>query len=290
MENDLMCPLPQPAPFWNVRIHNPDVPKGLSGLCVGYEQHEWRYSAFADYVMEWLPEFCLNSKERQELSHESAVKSLRKAARLVYQTEKYAKRGEFGELFLHAAIRSLFHSLPTISKLYYESSANNTVKGFDCVHIVGPIEDLELWLGEVKFYKDISRAIRDVVTEIEDHLTSDFLRREFILIGNKLDERDDYTGRVQKLISERTSLDEIFGRVCIPVLLTYESAVIDQHSAATEEYIREFCIEVEQNFESFCDHAKGLPEVRIHLFLLPMERKDRLISALDKKLKAWQEI
>ena len=61
--------------------------RGVSGLCVGYECGQWRHSAFADYVMEWLPEFCLNSKERDELSHESAVKSLRKAAGLVYQTD-----------------------------------------------------------------------------------------------------------------------------------------------------------------------------------------------------------
>ncbi len=88
-----MPPLPHPDPFWEIRVHEPNRDKGVSGLCVGYEQGQWRYSAFADHIMEWLPEFCLNSKERGELSHESAVKSLRKAAKLIYQTDKYAKRG-----------------------------------------------------------------------------------------------------------------------------------------------------------------------------------------------------
>ena len=226
-----MCPLPQPPTFWELRVHDPDANKGVSGLCVGYEQGQWRYSAFADYIMEWLPEFCLNSKERDELSHESAVRCLRKAANLVYQTDKYAKRGEFGELFLHAAIRCVFGSLPAISKLYYESSLNNTVKGFDCVHVVGPLDNLELWIGEVKFYKSVTAAIRDVISEIDEHLEANFLRKEFILIGNKLDERDTYTAAVQQLISERTSLDTIFGRVCIPVLLTYESNAVGRHTA-----------------------------------------------------------
>nr|VFK12482.1 MAG: protein of unknown function (DUF1837) [Candidatus Kentron sp. LPFa] len=288
-----MHPLPQPDRFWEIRVGrlNPENPgKGVSGLCVGYEQNQWRYSAFADYIMEWLPEFCLNSKERDELSYESAVKSLRKAANLVYQTDKYARRGEFGELFLHAAIRCVFESLPAISKLYYESSVNNTVKGFDCVHVVGPLDDLELWLGEVKFYKKVSDAIRDVVAEIDEHLEVDFLRKEFILIGNKLGERDSYTAAVQRLISERTSLDTIFKRICIPVLLTYESPVVEQHTAATDEYIRDFCAEIERHFGTFHEKAANLPSVRIHLFLFPLEDKERLIAALHKKLKAWQEI
>lgn len=285
-----MCPLSQPVPFWEIRVHDPNPNKGVSGLCVGYEQGQWRYSAFANYIMEWLPEFCLNSKERDELSHESAVRCLRKAANLVYQTDKYAKRGEFGELFLHAAIRCIFNSLPAISKLYYESSVNNTVKGFDCVHIVGPLDKLELWLGEVKFYKSASDAIRDVIAEIDEHLEANFLRKEFILIGNKLDEQDDYTAVVQRLISDRTSLDTIFNRVCIPVLLTYESRAVELHTAVTEEYIREFCVEIGHYFDTFRKKSNNLPPVRIHLFLLPLEDKEKLIAALHTKLKAWQEI
>nr|VFK01217.1 MAG: protein of unknown function (DUF1837) [Candidatus Kentron sp. LFY] len=285
-----MPPLPHPDPFWEIRVHEPNRDKGVSGLCVGYEQGQWRYSAFADYIMEWLPEFCLNSKERDELSHDSAVKSLRKAANLIYQTDKYAKRGEFGELFLHAAIRSVFDSLPAISKLYYKSSMNNTVKGFDCVHVVGALDNLELWLGEVKFYKKVSDAIRDVVAEIDEHLETDFLRKEFILIGNKLGERDSYTAAVQRLISERTSLDKIFKRVCIPVLLTYESPVVEQHTAVTDEYIYEFCAEIDQHFGTFHKKAANLPPVRIHLFLFPLEDKEALITALHTKLKAWQQI
>lgn len=285
-----MCVLPQPAHFWEIRVHDPNPDKGVSGLCVGYEAGQWRYSAFADYIMEWLPEFCLNSKERDELSHESAVRNLRKAANLVYQTDKYAKRGEFGELFLHAAIRCVFDSLPAISKLYYKSSMNNTVKGFDCVHVVGPLDSLELWLGEVKFYKSLSDAIRDVIAEIGEHLEANFLRNEFILIGNKLDERDSYTAAVQQLISDRTSLDTIFDRVCIPVLLTYESSTIELHTAPTEDYVREFCDEVAQYFATFCKKSENLPPVRIHLFLLPLDDKKKLVHVLHTKLKAWQAI
>ena len=285
-----MAPLPQPERFWEVRAHDVGADKGMSGLCVGYEGGNWRYAALADYIMEWLPEFCLSSKEREELSHDSAVKSLRKAANLVYQTDKYAKRGEFGEIFLHAAIRSVFDSLPAISKLFYKSSANNTVKGFDCVHIVGPLDSLELWLGEVKFYKDITAAIRDVIAELKEHLKPNFLRNEFILIGNKLNENDDYSSAVQQLISQRTSLDNIFKRVCIPVLLTYESKTVNANTSVCKEYIDSFEDEIRQHCKTFYDNMEGLPPVRVHLFLLPVHAKEPLLDALHAKLKAWQKI
>lgn len=285
-----MSTLSKPDPFWEVRIHELDTTKGISGLCVGYEQGKWRYEEFSGYIMEWLPEFCLKSKEREELAHQSAVKSLRKAANLVYQTDKYSKRGEFGEIFLHAAIRSIFNSLPAISKIYYKSSANNTVKGFDCVHVVGSIDDLELWLGEVKFYKDINKAIYDVGKEIEEHLAADFLRNEFILIGNKLDETDTFCTNVQKLISSRVSLDIIFKRVCVPVMLTYESDVVLSNSVICQEYIDAFCQEIRKYYALFCKKMVGVPSVRIHLFLLPLHEKDSLVESLHKKLKAWQNI
>lgn len=285
-----MCPLPQPEEFWEIQVHGVGSENGLSGLCVGFENGKWRYKAFADYIMEWLPEFCLNSKERNSLSHQSAVKSLRKAAKLVYQTDKYSKRGEFGEIFLHAAIRCVFDSLPAISKLYYKSSANNTVKGFDCVHVVGEIDELEIWLGEVKFYSDGYRGIREVVEEIKDHLDPKFLRNEFILIGNKLSDRDSYTVGVQKLISERTSLDKIFKRVCIPVFITYESNAVEQNVSVCDSYIKAFHQEVFERFQSFSEKVSGFPPVRFHLFLMPIEEKTSLIDGLNEKLKAWQQI
>lgn len=285
-----MTSLPQPERLWEIRVHDVRSSQGLSGLCVGYEQGQWRYSAFANYIMEWLPEFCLNTKERKGLSHATAVKSLRKAANLVYQTDKYRRRGEFGELFLHAAIRSVFESLPAISKIFYKSAHNDTVKGFDCVHIVGHLDNLELWLGEVKFYADVATAMRDVIAELRKHLAPDFLRNEFILIGNKLDNRDAYTQAVQRLLSERTSLDDIFKRICIPVMLTYESTAVAAHTTICQEYITAFENEVKQHHATFTQRSAGLPMTRCHLFLLPLEKKQRLVNAMHDKLKAMQGI
>lgn len=281
--------LPYPEPFWEIRCHEVGT-KGISGLCVGYEQEKWREEAFAQYIMEWLPEFSLNSKERDGLTHANAVERLRKAARLIYKTEKFKNRGEFGEVFLHAAIRTVFDSVPAVSKIYYKSSHNETVKGFDCVHIVGPIDNLELWIGEVKFYKSIGDAIRDVVKELEEHLETNFLRDEFVLIGNKLESSDEHTEEVQKLISTRRSMDDIFKHICIPVMLTYESDTVKGHKNICDEYCAAFKKEIEKYYTEFCKKADGTLNIHFHLFLLPLKDKDNIVTILDRKLKAFQEI
>src|SRR5690348_3696078 len=155
------------TPFWTVVLHDP--PPALTGLCAGFEREEWRAAALADYLMESLPEFCLTHSEFEGISGPSAVQLMRQAASRVYMTDKFKNRGEFGELLLHVVLKDIFGTLPAITKIYYKDATNDTVKGFDAVHVVPTQEGLELWLGEVKFYADAGKAIRDVVQELEKH-------------------------------------------------------------------------------------------------------------------------
>ena len=93
-------------------------------------------TAVADYLFDWLLEFSLKYSELQNVNYLTAAQMLRNAAKTVYTTDKYGKRGEFGELLLHAFIRQAFDSEPAVSKIYYKTANNETVKGFDAVHIV----------------------------------------------------------------------------------------------------------------------------------------------------------
>ena len=132
---------------------------------------------------------------------------MKKAAKAVYQTDKYKNRGEFGELILHALIREIFNSQPVISKLFYKSGINDTVKGFDAVHVVEVENDLELWLGEVKFYTDIKSAVTNVIKELYDHTQRDYLRGEFMLITGKIDDKWQHADKIKKLLHPHTNLE-----------------------------------------------------------------------------------
>ena len=178
-----------PSPFFDVVIHDLGRRPGLDGLSVGYERGEWRYEPLAEYLFSWLPNFALSPAEAAQIDQFNAWTFLRRAALNVYTSPKSERRGEFGELLLHAAIRQVHGTEPAVSKVFFKDSANDTVKGFDCVHVLPlPDGELELWLGEVKFYGGSpQRAVTAVVAELEDHLATDYLRREFALITKGAD-------------------------------------------------------------------------------------------------------
>jgi len=272
----------KPEPLFELVTHEIDIKPGLTATSVGYENSQWRYKAVADYLFEWLPEFALKYSDLEDLSSGTMMRLIKRAAKTVYNTPKYKKRGEFGELLLHALIREVFDSQPAISKIYYKSAANDPVKGFDAVHV----EELELWLGEAKFHKDINGAISEVVKGLEKNMKRDYLREEFILISSKVDSRWPHADKFKKLLSERNSLDTVFKRICIPVLLTYESKTVSSFNKVSEEYQKALLEEVKNIYQKFS--SKKLPEVRIHLFLFPLADKDRLVSALQDKLEGLQ--
>ncbi len=277
---------PHPAPFIDVRVKDVDKDVWLFALCAGYELEEWREKELVEHVFEWLPEFALSSEEVESIGASNCMRQIRKAAKAMYKSEKYKSRGEFGELLLHIALRQELQTIPTISKLHYKDNRNDTVKGFDCVHVVPVGDELQLWLGEVKFYKEIRSAIRDVIEELKDHTEKNYLKDEFTAILNKVQSTTPYSNQLKKLFDKNTSLDEVFDVMCIPVLLTYDSDVISGHSRVTESFKREFEKEVEKIWKMFID--KGLPsEVQVHLFLFPLKSKASLQESMHKELQKW---
>lgn len=285
-----------PDIFLNVIFHKIGEMGDDLALCAGFERDNWRNEQLADHVMEWLPEFALDYSELNEISHANAIRMTKKAAKIVYQTEKYGLRGEFGEVLLHIAIRQVYKTIPAISKIYYKSAVNETVKGFDAVHVVKRADELELWIGETKFYENVTKAIYDVSKEIIEHLETDYLRSEFILIKNKIDQNWPEAETLKSLLHENTSLDDVFKRVCIPILLTYDSEVVGNSKSCDEEYKENIKNELVLSYENLRGKlnseynnkfSKNFPLVA-HIILVPLKEKKKLIAALDTRLKALQ--
>jgi len=221
--------------------------------------------------------------------------AVRRASRAIYETEKYQIRGEFGEIILHALMRDVFKSVPAIKKIYFQDGSNEVIKGFDAVHVVWNEDQLELWLGESKFYDNVHRAIRDVILELEKHLKADYLKREFAAITNKLDRAWPHSARLKLLLREETSLDDVFACVRIPVLLTYDSKVVGEHNAQSAEYEAAFCAEINRFNTRFSERLSELQrrqgfDARVHLFLIPLKAKKELLEHLHRRLRAAQGI
>ena len=257
---------------------------GLVGLCAGFEGGEWRYDQLAEHIVEWLPEFALNDREFSALNGVNARRALRAAAETIYNSSKYGSRGEVGEILLHAIIRQEFGSIPAISKVFFKDSPNDTVKGFDAVHVVEASDGLELWLGEVKLYQDVASAVRDVVDELNRHTRIPYLRSEFAAIWRKVDQDHPHRTALEPLLAGNVTMDEVFKRLCIPVLLTYDSATVAAHSRTDAAYEGAITSEFEKHHQRF--RSASLPsEIKIILILLPMNNKARLLERFDAKLK-----
>lgn len=281
---------PKPERFLDALEKHPNLDPPLVALCANYEAGEWRYRQLALHLIKWLPEFALNWSDRDSFDSATGVAQLARAAKLVYTTDLYDRRGEFGELLLHAVMRHEFKTEPAIAKLFFKDARNDTVKGFDAVHVVETDQgELELWLGEVKFYNDISAAMSAVVKELKGHTARAYLKDEFALITNKLDPAWPLTERLQKLLDyENLPLDDIFARVRIPVLLTYDSDAVAAHTSRTDEYATVFRSEVLDVRERFSKN--DLPkDFAIHLILVPLKEKATLLEELNRRLKNIQE-
>jgi hypothetical protein len=281
----------RPDQLLDVRVHLCDVVPTVHGLCAGYDRKVWRNAALADYLFEYLPDFALRYQELGPAGHDVWVPKLREAATSVYTTDKFKRRGEFGELLLHAVIRELWETEPAVSKLYYKDGPNETVKGFDAVHVVlVPGSPLELLLGEVKFYRSIDRAMTDVAKELRDHFDNDeWLRSEFVAVTRKIDDTWPHASELRELLHRRRTISDILGRVRVPVLLTYESPCVAKHDECHEIYCADLAAEVADLQQRFA--GRNLPaDVVIDLLLVPLERKANLVKALETRLKAWQLI
>ncbi len=278
-------------PVLEVRVSQLDIEPTLTSVCPGYERRVWRDEDLArDTFDRHLASFALPYSEFGSLNHDNAGPLLRRAAKAVYATEKYARRGEFGELLLHAISRDIFNSHPAISKITFKDGPNETVKGFDEVHVVEMDGELELWLGEVKFYSDLTRGIGDVTAELADHLATDYLRGEFVAIVNKLDPSWPHSSRVARLLDENTSLDEIFDALTIPVLLTYDSHAVSVHERVCQGYIDALTAEAEAAWTKFAAKVDPAWDVRLRLLLLPLRQKTRLAELMQERLLAWQQL
>jgi Cap4 SAVED domain len=264
-----------------------------SVVCAGFEDGAWRSEDLSFDLIAWAADWILPPEELKGYSHANGVALLGKALSRVYKTIDYEKRGEIGELLLHIILRKFFLSSRLISRIYFKDAANDTVKGFDCAHIVESPDgaEIELWLGESKLYQDSYSAATAIYDELKLHLSRDYLKYEFAAISDKIPQDHPHRQNITKLLSREASLDQTFKSVVVPIFISYDSEAAGNHLESTEEYISDLQAEVHANWDSLSGrYGKWtLPrKIRAHVIYFPMSTKAALTSAFDGRLKAWQ--
>lgn len=261
----------------------------LRAYSVGFDQNKFRLQPLLDIVMDVVPEFAFGHYEAKGIPYTAIANKLREAAKTIYTTEKYQKRGEFGEIVLHLLLRDFYNTIPLVSKIYFKDSGNMAVHGFDGVHITIEGEIKKLWLGESKFYGSGTEGISALLKDVKEHFKEDYLRAEFNLISRKIHDDTPEVEHWKQLMHRHKRLDEIFQSVCIPLVCTYTSDIFKSHIDQTKEYLEAFekeCRELKAEFDKKNIHTN----LEIILMLLPVPSKDDLNTEFHKRLNSAQNI
>ena len=242
---------------------------------------------FAEHLIEWLPEYALPEDELA-VTHANMYVKLKKAAVRVYTSDKYAKRGEAGEIALHAICRDYFDTLPISNRVFYKSASNDVVKAFDMVHARFPAGGgVELWLGESKLYQDTIDAVVEAIKSVTEHLDQGFLQTQKLLLGPQIPKMTPHYDELMELFEPQTSLDKFVSAGVFVVGILSNSAACKAATQITEEYKAA----LEQEFTAISARLakSGLTaKIRIVLVFVPLADKDAFVTAFDGKLKGLQ--
>lgn len=251
--------------------------------CAGFELAIWRCDALADHLIEWIADYALQEDELR-VHHGNMYVRLKEAAARIYSSAIYARRGEIGEIALHAICREFFGTIPFAPRVFYLTSSNDVVKSFDMVHVRYSDSGPELWLGEAKFYEDGVEGARAAVKSLTDHLDQGFLQNEKLILGPQVSKNIPDYQRIRDLLSVQTSLDELFKTAIFPIGIASDSAATSSAISICEEYASALHLEVAEMSKVIA--ASGLPNnVRIVLIHLPLGSKRKLADAFDARLK-----
>jgi len=261
----------------------------LRAYHVGFDQNRFRLLPLVDLLASVIPEFALGLQEGGSVLLTAMVEKVREAAQTVYRTDKYERRGEFGELILHLLLRDFHNTIPLVSGIYFKDSANQQVKGFDGVH--GSVEGgtRKLWLGESKIYSSGAAGISELCSDLGKHFAGDYLRQQFVLLKRKLPQSLKDVEEWRALMDSHRTLDAIFDSLVVPMVCTFGSRCCSEYCAETRDYLEAFeqeCRDLHSQF-STCNVSTN---VEVILLLLPVPDKGQLVDCLDSRLKAMQQI
>ncbi|MDD8061229.1 HamA C-terminal domain-containing protein [Shewanella metallivivens] len=291
----------------------------LKSFLVGFDLNdegdsEYRWVELVKKITSVIHEFSFGFHEGTKTNNTETLDKLIEAANSLYKidafqkvrdiyknngdisddlTDKYLRRGEFGELILHLILRDHFNTIPLLSKIYFKDSLGHTVHGFDCVHI--DPDSKTLWLGESKLYLDPKRGLAELIKDIEEHFKVDYLESEFSLIAKKIKLFDNIpeSEHWKKILSSSTKLKDKLNDIYIPLLCTYSCDLFDKYDDENEaDFIKEYESKI-RSLKNYFDDKNNHPlksKLKIIIVLLPVKCKKTLVKKLHNKLSLMQAL
>lgn len=279
--------------------------KKLLSLINDFEDGEWRYNNFNDYIFNNVIEAALSKTERDRLINQDYTR-LRAAVKNISSNKNPKTQGsEIAEILLYGIMKDYYGALTVVPKIFYKQNSNDYVKGADSVHIV--VEDnnnFSFWFGEAKFYTDIKqiRNINTIIKSVEELLQTDKLKKENSIITNIQDLSlvimdKELLNRIKSLLCEQVSIDKFKPKLHIPILLLHECKETKSVKEITNKYkntIIEYHKEFAQSYYSnqilkLAESIQKYSSITFHLILFPVPNKKKIVDFFYDNVKKIKE-
>lgn len=286
---------------------SPTNNKSVLGIINDFENGEWRYEKFQNFVWDNITETALSYSERQALLIDGAGSILTESAkklRLVESLDAIGRGSEIAEIVLYGIMKNHYSALPIVPKIFYKQNTGDEAKGSDSVHIVIESEDsFSLWFGESKFYNSIENARLDtIVASVKDSISLKKIKKENSIITNLSDLNDfkeiseDLRNKIKASLSQNESIDNIKPILNIPILLLYEceqtkkgkdltaeykQGVIDYHKDRATEYFKKQILK--------CTDVHLYEKINFHIILFPVAEKEKIVNKFIQIAKAYRD-
>lgn len=273
---------PVPEALLECIAETPDYPLAVS-FCPDFELGSWRYRLLAEHLFVWLPDVALQSRERQALLFQPN-KQLAWSCRRLFDVANPDKRGEIGEIILHALCRQEFKTVPFVARLFFKMRTNDSITSIDVAHVYYDegTAKLELWIGEAKLYDDMQAARYAALSSIRPLWDNAFLKEMKALIGPKIDPLCPFKEQLNALFKDNASLDQIISKIVVPICLAADFPPTVTSSNRSAEYVTFVEKEMLAAREYFVRRVPA--HVTFVIFLVPLDSKTKLETAVNDRV------
>ncbi|AKB07268.1 HamA C-terminal domain-containing protein [Vibrio cholerae] len=255
---------------------------------LNYERGQYRESDLVKIIRGALPKFALTPEEYKKLVDDDDLDEIYRLAFSRISQAKKNMKGDYGELLLFLILKSFYGADKLVTKVKLRSSVKDQIKGFDCAHFgIDELGNVSLWLGEVKFYKSFSNAVTDIVEEIHQHVTDDYLKNEFSILCPNIEYNNnvEIPEEIIDYLDGTVTLDDV--KIVIPALVTYESALLKKHSEVDEDFKEAIKKQFEDKFRIINAKEIKIPKnVEVFFILLPLND----VTSIKTKLETFEEV
>lgn len=274
---------------------NPTNNKNILSLLNDFENEEWRYNKFQQFIWNNIAETALSFKEREALIGLSSTQlsEAAKKLRLTDKSDDISNGSELAEIILYGIMKHHFKALPVVPKIYYKQNPQDNAKGADSVHIIlDDKDDFTIWFGEAKFYNSIEDSrLYEIIKSVKNSLLVEKLKKENSIVTDLADidlliTNVGLRDRIKKMLSTRESIDNMKPKLHIPILLLHECEITNRHKKFTKEYKDEIVEYHKGRANSYFKKQISIlsniitqySDITFHIILLPVPNKKIIVD------------